>query len=125
MILVDTSVWIDHLREGNSRLSSALSEGTVLIHPLVIEEIACGNLSNRNEILDLLNSLPKASVASHAETLEFIKREKLHGVGIGAIDVHLLASARLVGAKVWSHDKALCRQARKLGILANPEHGSA
>jgi predicted nucleic acid-binding protein len=120
MVLVDTSVWAGHLRSVDSRLSAALSEGIVLAHPLVIEEVACGSLRNRDEVLDLLNRLPKASVASHQEVLDFNRKERLYGTGVGAIDIHIMASARLMGAKVWSQDKALCRQAQRLGILAAP-----
>lgn len=118
MILVDTSVWVDHLREREPRLVGLLSEGSVLIHPSVIQELACGNLSNRKEILELLRSLPEAPQVEHEEVLQFIARERLHGTGLGAIDVHLMASTRLARAKIWSKDKALSRAAKKLNIAS-------
>ena len=117
MILVDTSVWSDHLRDLEPGLVALLNEGSVLIHPSIIEELACGNLPHRKEILDLLHALPVAPVAKHAEVLDFIATERLHGTGVGSVDVHLLASARLAGAKVWSKDKALCREAKRLNLL--------
>jgi predicted nucleic acid-binding protein len=118
VILVDTSVWIDHLRTGEARLATLLTEGLVLLHPLVIEELACGNLSRRAELLDLLHALPKPPVASHGEVVALILGENLYGTGIGAGDVHLLASARLGHARIWSRDKALWRAAKRLGLQA-------
>lgn len=117
MILVDTSVWADHFRETESGLVALLNEGSVLIHPFIIEELACGNLPRRRETLELLHSLPAAPVAEHGEVLDFISSERLHSRGLGAVDVHLMASARLAGAKVWSKDKALYREARRLHLL--------
>lgn len=114
MILVDTSVWADHLRDADHGLISLLNEGSVLIHPFVIEELACGNLPQRKETLDLLHALPMAPVADHAEVLELIAAERLHGTGLGSVDVHLIASARLARAKLWSKDKALSREAKRL-----------
>lgn len=119
MILVDTSVWVDHLRKGVAELATLLSEGSVLIHPLVIEELACGNLSRREELLGLLRALPTAPVASHDEMLEFISSENLYGKGLGAVDVHLLASARLARARLWTRDKALDRAAKRLDRQAS------
>ena len=124
MILVDTSVWIDHLRKGNSALAAHLSAGEVLTHPLIIEEIACGHLSHRNEILSLLEALPVAPIASHHEILGLISGEGLGGSGIGAVDTHLLASARLASVMIWSRDKALVRVAKKLGVLASKTVGT-
>ena len=121
MILVDTSVWVDHLRNGEEGLIELLQEDAVLTHPLVIAELACGNLSHREEIIDLLRSLPAAPLAAHDEVLDFIAAERLHGTGLGAVDAHLLASARLAHASVWSKDRALCRAARRLKLL--PERG--
>lgn len=118
MILVDTSVWSDHLRASEPGLVSLLNEGAVLIHPFVIEELACGNLPDRKETLELLHALPVAPAAEHGELLEFISTARLHGTGVGSVDVHLLASARLAGARVWSNDKALCREASRLNLLA-------
>ncbi|MBI2889153.1 MAG: PIN domain-containing protein [Nitrospirae bacterium] len=118
MILVDTSVWVDHLRKGEAGLTDLLAEGMVLTHPLVIEELACGHLSRRAELLDLLHALPAASIASHGEVLDFISDEHLPGTGIGAVDAHLMASARLSRAQIWSRDRAVCRAARRLNLLA-------
>lgn len=117
MILVDTSVWSGHLRETEHGLITLLNEGSVLIHPFIIEELACGSLPHRKETLELLHALPVAPVAEHAEVLEFIATARLHGTGVGSVDVHLMASARLAGAKVWSKDKALCREAKRLNLL--------
>lgn len=117
MILVDTSVWADHLRETDHGLVSLLNEGSVLIHPFVIEEIACGNLPQRKETLNLLHALPMAPMAEHAEVIELIAAERLHGAGLGSVDVHLIASARLARAKLWSKDKALSREAKRLNII--------
>lgn len=124
MILADTSIWIDHLRKGNAALAAHLSGGEVLTHPLIIEELACGHLSHRNEILGLLEALPAAPVASHTEVLGLILDEGLGGSGIGSVDAHLLASARLANAMIWSRDKALARAAKKLGILAQKLGGA-
>jgi len=115
MILVDTSVWIDHLRTGDERLSDLLNHGQVVIHPFVIGELACGNLRKRDEVLRLLNNLPQATVASQDEVLHLIGRKKLMGLGIGFIDAHLLASAALTDtAAIWTRDKRLQKTARKL-----------
>ncbi|MBI4248154.1 MAG: VapC toxin family PIN domain ribonuclease [Elusimicrobia bacterium] len=93
----------------------------MLTHPLVIEELACGNLSRRAELIDLLRALPKAPAASHDEALEFIIAEKLSGSGLGAVDVHLMASARLGHARIWSRDKALHRAATRLNLHWPPQ----
>jgi len=118
MILVDTSVWSDHFRESEPSLVTLLNEGAVLIHHAIIEELACGNLPRRKETLELLRALPEAPMAEHAEVLEFIGNERLHGTGVGSVDVHMMASARLAGAKIWSKDKALCREAKRLNLLS-------
>lgn len=108
MILVDTSVWIDHLRKSEPALIAALKAGQVLIHPFVIGELACGNLDNRVELLSLLRDLPAAPVATDAEALGFIDRHQLMGRGIGYLDVHLLASVALARpARLWTRDKRL------------------
>jgi len=110
MILVDTSVWIDHLRAPNKRLITLLLNNQVLIHPFVIGELACGNLKNRKEIFDLLQKLTQAVEASHEEILTFIENEKLYGKGLSLVDIHLLASTKLSKAKLWTLDKTLNRQ---------------
>lgn len=115
MILVDTSVWIDHLRAGQSPLATALDEGKVLIHPFVLGELACGDLKNRDRVLQLLGALPSAPIATDPEALEFIERRALMGRGIGYIDVHLLASTALAGtAWLWTLDKRLAAIAAEL-----------
>lgn len=118
MILVDTSVWIHHLRKGDRELTRLLNEGVVLCHPFVIGELACGNLKNRVEILSLLAALPSSSLASHAEGLHLVTERKLAGRGIGWIDVHLLASALLSKCTLWTKDKALGAVAAALEIGA-------
>lgn len=116
MTLVDTSVWIDHLRQGDDELVAALLAGQVLIHPWVVGELACGNLHDRKQVLDLLQSLPLSPVAVQNEVLFFIDQHALMGRGIGYVDVHLLASARLAKARLWTRDKRLATVANELGI---------
>ena len=117
MILVDTSVWINHLRSANTALAESLEGGRVAMHPIVLGELACGNLRNRNEVLELLMSLPAVPVATEAEALEFIERRTLMGRGIGYVDVHLLASAALAGtARLWTRDRRLALVAGELGL---------
>jgi predicted nucleic acid-binding protein len=121
MILVDTSVWIDHLRKGVPALVAALERGQVLIHSFVAGELACGNLKNRTEVLHLLGDLPAAPIVTDAEALAFIEHQHLMGRGIGYIDVHLLASAALAGsARLWTHDKRLAAVATGLGLAFTP-----
>ena len=120
MILVDTSVWVDHLRHGNAALAARLDTGEVLTHPFVIGELACGGARRRREILASLATLPQAPVASHDEVLAFVDAQKLSGSGIGWIDAHLLASTRLSGVNLWTLDRSLAAAAHRLGILAEP-----
>ncbi|MGQ0848546.1 MAG: type II toxin-antitoxin system VapC family toxin [Actinomycetota bacterium] len=115
-MIVDTSVWVVHLRKIEPRLGDLLEDGVVMIHPFIIGELACGNLRNRVEVLDLLSSLPQASVVQHNELLSFVDQERLHGRGIGWIDVHLLAAARLSGQRLWTHDRRLQQAAAFLGV---------
>ncbi len=115
-VLVDTSVWITHLSKGNSELRRLLDAGEVLSHPLVIGELACGNLKNRAEILALLQTLPSARVASGDEVLAFIEARRLAGKGLGHVDVHLLASAALSRAPLWTAHKRLRDAADDLGL---------
>jgi predicted nucleic acid-binding protein len=107
VILVDTSVWVDHFREGVPPLAEALSGSIVLMHPFIIGELACGNIRNRDEVLRLLRELPPASTSTNDEALSFIHQRSLMSRGIGYIDVHLLASAVLSGATLWTSDKRL------------------
>jgi hypothetical protein len=120
MILVDTSVWVDHLRSNDPALVSALETGIVLTHPFVIGELACGTLKNRGEVLALLQDLPAAPVATDAEALTFIEARSLMGRGIGYIDVHLLASAALAGdARLWTRDRRLAGVAADIQLAYN------
>ena len=116
MVLVDTSVWISHFREGNKKLVTLLEEGRVMCHPFIIGELACGNIKNRKLILSLLEALPVAAQAEHDEIMLFIEQHKLMGNGLGYIDIHLLASALLTGVKLWTLDKRLKKVAKELGV---------
>ena len=117
MILVDTSVWVDHLHKGAPRLAAALDRGEVLIHPFVLGELACGNLKSRREVLRLLGDLPAAPMAEEREAREFIERRVLMGRGIGYVDVHLLASVILGhGAYLWTRDRRLAAVAADLKL---------
>jgi hypothetical protein len=116
LILVDTSIWIDHLRRGNAALVSLLEEARVATHPFVLGELACGHLKNRVEVLTLLGALPQANRASHEEALSFLHAWRLFGTGLGWADVHLLASARLSGIRFWTQDSRLAEAAARLGL---------
>ena len=116
MMLVDSSVWIDHLRHGEAELVSALNQSQILIHPFVLGELACGNLKSRTSVLALLVALPAATLATDEETMAFIELHGLMGRGIGYIDAHLCASARLSGALLWTRDKRLRDMALGLGF---------
>jgi predicted nucleic acid-binding protein len=119
VILVDTSVWVDHLRAGNETLAGLLDRGEVLAHPFVIGEIALGNLRRRDLVLRTLSRLPSAAVATHAEVLHFIDRRALFARSVGYVDVHLLAAASLTaGARLRTHDKRLNELALGLGLAA-------
>jgi hypothetical protein len=116
MVLVDTSVWVAHLRYGNIGLEVLLNEGYVVCHPFIVGELACGNLKNRSEILSLLQALPMAICAEHEEVIQFIENYRLMGKGLGYIDVHLLASAVLTKVPLWTFDKKLNQVSLKLGL---------
>jgi predicted nucleic acid-binding protein len=117
VILVDTSVWVDHLRVGKRALTSLLDTGEVLAHPLVIGELALGNLHQRELVLHALSRLPRASIATDAEVLYFIERHTLFGRGVGYVGIHLLAAVRLTaGAALWTYDKRLHAVAVELGF---------
>ena len=117
MILVDTSIWVNHLRKGDIQLEELLLNGEVDCHPFVIGELACGNIKNRHEILTLLQALPETPTIDLAEYLYFIEQNHLTGTGIGFVDVHLLASAKLSGIFLWTNDKKLKETALKLKVL--------
>ncbi|MEK6790901.1 MAG: type II toxin-antitoxin system VapC family toxin [Deltaproteobacteria bacterium] len=115
MVLVDTSVWVAHFRAGDSELERLLNHGQVICHPFVVGELACGNLKNRTEILSLLQALPTALVLDHDEVLRFVDTHRLMGRGLGYIDIHLLASAMLTNASLWTLDKRLGAMSLKSG----------
>ena len=121
MILVDTSVWVAHLRAGDKALAALLGAGAVLIHPFVIGELALGNLRQREIVLDTLADLPRASIATDAEVLHFIDHHALFGRGVGYVDAHLLAAVRLTtGATLWTNDKKLHGVAEQLRLAIVP-----
>ena len=117
MILVDSSVWIDHLRAGDSTLVELLNTSQVLVHPFVVGELACGNLKNRKAVLSLLQDLPAAPVASDDEVLFFIERHSLMGRGIGYVDAHLLSAVSMVKiGRLWTRDKPLSAVAESMRL---------
>ena len=117
MILVDTSVWIDHLRRGNARLVAALDAGLVRIHPLIIGEIALASLRQREVILSALHALPRVTMATDGEVMTLIDSERLDGLGVGFVDVHLIAATRLTpGGRLWTLDRRLTTVAGRLGL---------
>jgi predicted nucleic acid-binding protein len=121
VILVDTSVWVEHLRRGDAQLAVLLERAAVLMHPFVVGEIACGSLADRATVIELLQNLPSATVADADEVLAFGLLQQLYGKGIGYVDVHLLASAALSGgALLWTRDKRLRAAAQGLGVEFRP-----
>jgi predicted nucleic acid-binding protein len=117
LILVDTSIWVGHLRARDKALSALLDAGMVLAHPFVIGELALGNLHQREVVLNALSDLPHASVATDAEVLHFIDAHALFGRGVGYVDAHLLAAVRLTAAaQLWTGDKRLHDVAKQLGL---------
>jgi predicted nucleic acid-binding protein len=115
-MLVDTSVWVDHLRRSNATLVGLLEQAQVWTHAYVIGELACGNLAQRDKVLNALAALPQAPVASHDEVLAFLDTHRLMGHGLGWIDVHLLASAKLARLPFWTLDKRLAAVATTLQL---------
>ena len=121
MILVETSVWIDHLRTSNKILTGLLEDGLVLIHPFVLGEIALGNLRQREVVMRALQGLPSCRVAVDDEVLHFINRFALFGRGVGYLDMHLLAATRITaGTQLWTTDKRLAALAAELAVAFNP-----
>ncbi len=117
MVLVDTSIWIDHLRRSNAGLVELLEQTQVAIHPWIVGELACGNIKNRKELLLLLKSLPSIRTADDDEVLQLIESKKLMGQGIGWVDVHLLATCLIEGIPLWTADKNLRTISAALGVL--------
>lgn len=125
MILVDTSIWIDHLRAGDPELVDLLHDGRALTHPWVTGELALGHLSRRGEILGLLHNLPTATVATDVEVLTLIESRRLFGLGIGYVDAHLLAATLLTpGARLWTRDQRLATIAARHGLASDAGQGT-
>lgn len=121
MILVDTSIWVGHLRAGDAVLGRLLQQGQVLGHPWVSGEIALGSLSQRRQVLALLAGLPRADVATDAEVVTFLERHRLYGLGIGYVDAQLLAATALTAdARLWTTDKRLAAVATRLHLHIDP-----
>ncbi len=116
MVLVDTSVWVSHLREGSSRLEALLLDGSVVCHPLIIGELACGKIKKRTEVLSLLRALPMLEAVEHEELLLFVERNRLMGIGLGLVDVHLMAAAVLARISLWTYDRKLRQASTELSI---------
>lgn len=117
MVLVDTSIWVDHLRYGDDSLSQLLIQGLVFCHPMIIGELACGNLQNRSELISMWQNLPAPTEASHQEALYLLESRLLMGKGIGYVDLHLLASCLLTThTQLWTRDKRLATVAGSFGI---------
>jgi hypothetical protein len=120
-VLVDTSVWIAHFRQRNDVLANLLDLDLVMVHPLILGEIACGTPPNRLQTLGDLGSLQQVQQASVREVIDFIERERLFGLGCGLIDLQLLASTLLTqGVELWSMDKRLCTLAERFGVMHQP-----
>lgn len=120
MILVDTSVWAEHLRSENRFLRRLLEEKRVRMHTFVLGELACGNLKRREATLDHLRSIPEAVLADHADAFHVLESRRLWGTGVGWIDVHLLASALITPCLLWTLDQSLNTAARALKISYQP-----
>jgi predicted nucleic acid-binding protein len=121
MVLADTSIWVDHLRHGNARMSVLLDEDQIEAHPFVIGEIAVGHLRRRSEILTLLANLPRTTPAEHDEAMRFVADHDLAGSGLGWIDVHLPAAASLSRSRLWTLDRRLAAVATRLGLAEHRE----
>ncbi len=118
MILVDSSIWVDHFRRNNEILSDLLSRHQLLGHPFILGEIMMGNPENRVSIFEALSDLPQARIAENDEVMRFVERNKIYGSGVGYIDAHLLASVRLMPrSSIWTTDRRMALVAERLGIL--------
>lgn len=120
MTLVDTSIWVGHLRAGVAPLKTLLMDGLVMTHPFIVGELACGHLKNRLQFFSLLKMLPQGQVAEHEEVLRLVHDRRLMGCGLGWVDVHLLASAMITRVPLWTADKALRKAAQELGVAFTP-----
>lgn len=116
MVLVDTSIWIDHLCNNNDQLFELLNDGKVFCHPFIIGELACGNIKNRNEIIAALQALPQSSIIEHDEIMIFIERNQIMGKGLGYIDIAILASSLVTTIPLWTFDQKLNTIAKKFKI---------
>jgi predicted nucleic acid-binding protein len=126
MILVDTSIWIDHLHRSEAALSALLNEAQVCTHPMIIGELALGSLRDRTTILGLLSDLPSTPTATHAEVLALVELHALHGVGLSLVDAHLLAALRLSSRdRLWTRDRRLRGVADRLGVCADAPRAEA
>ncbi|MCK5933834.1 MAG: PIN domain-containing protein [Fulvimarina manganoxydans] len=117
MILADTSVWIDHLREGDEELSALLVAGLIACHPLVVAEIALGSLQARERVLSLLDGLPRLPEAEVDEIRAMIEGRRLFSRGIGFVDAALIASCLIrPGTRLWTRDRRLNAVAAEIGL---------
>ena len=116
MIVADTSVWIEHFHRGEKGLVQLLIDGEIAIHPFVTGELACGSLKNRLQTLDYFDAMPQVPVADTAEVRLFIEHHALHGLGLGWVDIHLLAAVKLANCRLWTFDKRLSEAASRLGL---------
>ena len=107
VILADSSVWIDHLRRGNAALVRALQAGSIVVHPFVIGELACGSMRRRSEVLAELGRMPRIAAVEHEEVMALVEGHRLAGTGIGWIDAHLMAAAVIARAELWTLDRSL------------------
>lgn len=115
MILADSSVWIDHFRRGNPALVSALHEGSIVVHPFVIGELACGSMRRRSDVLADLGRMPRIAAAEHEEVMALVERRRLAGTGIGWTDAHLVAAALIAKVDFWTRDRALADVWKRIG----------
>jgi len=116
MVLVDTSVWISHLRQGEKKLRDLLHDLSVISHPFIVDELACGNIANRGEVLELIRALPSCEIVTNTEFGYFLERNRLMEKGVGFVDVHIIASAQLAGVRFWTVDERLKGIADEIGI---------
>jgi predicted nucleic acid-binding protein len=121
MILADSTVWVDHLRSNDARMIRLLDLTAILIHPLVLGEIAMGSMKARNRVLETLTELPRTEIAEHGEVMDLVEREQLYGSGIGFVDAHLPASTLLTpGSRLWTRNRRLRDTAARLDVAARP-----